>query len=790
MTILFRYVFRQVLASSLVGGALFTFVLFLQQIGPVMELLVRARIEARDVGYILLLTMPQSLPYTIPMGVLLGVLVGLGRLSTDNEITAMRAAGVPSRRVITPIAAFCVLGTVFCGAITLKVNPWAAREFQKMADSLKISQATAEIQPRVFIENFPDKVLYVSDVAEGETTIQWEGLFLADTSAPESRGSVSGLNAAVDGPRITVADKAIVVPLPDQNRLQLHLPRATTFEQSFDPKQYQVMDYELGDQVIETEPDQLEGAARPLEQLATRELRRASREGDQQVEAGILLGQRFALPIACLVLPMVGIPLSISTQRTNRSVGVILAVALAFCYWMLLVGGTALAEQRLAPPQLSMWMANVVFAALGLRMLSQLDAPNRADWLALAGGRVRRFAARFRNLSETGEIPQFDERTKTRRKRRGRRTTLSFGSLFLLVDRYILRSFVFYFAVMLAAFISIWFVFSFFELLSDMLQRQKLGLFVPYLYYLTPFLVYETSPLAVMAATLVSFGLLAKHQELTAFRACGVSLYRLAAPILVAALSFSGLLFMMDHYYLPESNRRQDAIRDEIKGRPTRTFLRADRQWTFGQEDRIFYHEYFDYDAGEIGRVNVYDLERAPFRLTRHISAERAHWDAAQGAWVFENGWVRNIEGSDVVSFEPFESKAVADIAETPAYFRKEEKRDQQMNWRELRAYISDLTQAGFDTVELQVRWHRKFSFPLFAFAMALLALPFAVVAGGRGALSPAVFSLAMAVGYYALSALFEKLGEASQLTPALAAWAPALIFGFGGGYLLLRVRS
>ena len=140
-----------------------------------------------------------------------------------------------------------------------------------------------------------------------------------------------------------------------------------------------------------------------------------------------------------------------------------------------------------------------------------------------------------------------------------------------MVDRYVLRKFLFYLAVFLVAFITIWYVFSFFELLNDMLARDRVGRFVPYLYYLTPFLIYNTAPLAVMVATLVCFELLARQHELTAFRACGVSLYRLTLPVLVVAAGLSGGLFALGESYLPEANRRQDALRDEIKGRPPRT---------------------------------------------------------------------------------------------------------------------------------------------------------------------------------------------------------------------------
>ena len=142
------------------------------------------------------------------------------------------------------------------------------------------------------------------------------------------------------------------------------------------------------------------------------------------------------------------------------------------------------------------------------------------------------------------------------------------------------------------------------------------------------------------------------------------------------------------------------------------------------------------------------------------------------------------------MKFEQFERQSFADILESPEYFRKENKHHQQMNWDELRDYILDLTQSGFDTMGLQVLWHRKLSFPFFAFSMALLAAPFAILTGHRGALAPVAFSLVLAIAYYALREFFEKLGQAHLLSPLLAAWAPSVIFSLSGAYLFLRVRT
>ena len=794
MRILFRYVFREVLVSALIGAAVFTFVLFLPSVGQVMELLIRPSAASGDILSLFGLMLPQWFRFSIPMGVLVGVLVGLGRLSSDREITAMRAAGVPGRRCVMPVGILAMLAATICAVTTLYLNPVARRDLHAITETLKISQATAEVPPRVFIEEFPNRVLYVRDVVAGPV-VHWKGVFLADMRAPEDRGSPGGVSGAVDGPRITVAPEAVVVPRPEQDRLQLTLPTATVFEESFDPTQYHTTTYEQGDEGLETRPADLSARNQPFDWMDTLTLMEAARSGDGTVTAGIELHQRFAFPFACLILPMVGIPLSISTRRAGKSVGIVFSLLLSFVYWMIMIGGVALAKEHMLPVWLSIWMANILFAAAGVFMLWQLDAPNRRDFAAAISGRLRLWVSRLRSEAEgrstAGSNGRGARRTARIRKPASDSEPGMALAMISIVDRYMLQRFLFFLSVLVATFVSIWFVFSFFELLSDMLAREKMGLFVPYLYYLTPFLVYETAPLAVLVATLVCFSLLARYHELTAFKACGVSLYRLAAPVLLTAATLSGALFALDYYYLPETNRKQDAIRDEIKGRPVRTFLRPDRQWTAGKSDRIFYHRFYDPREKMLAGVKVYDFDPEPFRLRRHISAERARWDGAQQAWVFENGWVRELDADQSPPrFDQFAVRAFPDLTEEPSYFLKEERQHQQMNWTELSAYILDLTQSGFDTVRLQVQWYKKLSFPVFALSMAILAIPFSISSANRSSLSPVAFGIGLAIAYYAFNSLFEQLGRASQLSPAIAAWAPCLIFGLSGTYLILRIRS
>jgi lipopolysaccharide export LptBFGC system permease protein LptF len=188
--------------------------------------------------------------------------------------------------------------------------------------------------------------------------------------------------------------------------------------------------------------------------------------------------------------------------------------------------------------------------------------------------------------------------------------------------------------------------------------------------------------------------------------------------------------------------------------------------------------------------VNVYELDPQTFRLRRHISAVRARWEPRLKRWVFQDGWWRDIQGTNVLNFQTFAATTFSELTEPPSYFLKEVKQDKQMNFVELADYIGELQQSGFDTVRLQVQYHKKFAVPLFAVIMALLSVPFSFMTGTRGAMAGVGVSLGVAMAYWAVSQLFEQIGNLNQLPPAMAAWAPDVVFALAGMYLLARLRT
>jgi LPS export ABC transporter permease LptF/LPS export ABC transporter permease LptG len=786
MGLLSRSIFREVANSAMLGTILFTFVLFLQRVGKLFEILVRSSAPPPTVGYLFTLAIPFTLTFTVPLGVLVGVLVALSRMSSDGEITAMRAAGVPSRKVIAPVLTFAMLATMATATASLWLTPYSTTKTYKVLNQLVAAELTAEVQPRVFEEQFPNRILYVGDVITGAIT-RWRNVFIADLTPPGEQKKEE--HDRGEGPRITAASDAIAVPDVPHNQIQLSLQNGVTYEVGKDITEYYRTSGSRGEQLLEaTKPNEVR--AKGFTELDTIPLYRIAYKDktvdpENVIQARIELHQRLALPPACFLLALIGIPLGVSSRKGGKASAFVLTVALAFIYWMGLIAANGLAKQHKLPVGVAMWIPNAVFALIGIILLIRLERPGDRDWVGMATDWIATLWSSLR-----GRLPGASSRARTHRRS---------WRIFLVpqvVDTYVLYSFLFYFVMLLISFVLMTHVYTFFELLSDIVKNHiAMSRVFTYLFFLTPQLIYDSAPISVLVAVLITFAVLTKHNEITAFKACGISVYRLALPILLMATLLSGGLFAFDHYYVPGANRKQDAIRKEIKGRAVQTYLHPERQWVFapGSHDdpRIYYYKYLDPAQKVMVGPQVFELDPGNFRVRKHIAAEMARWEPALHAWNFENGWSRDFTAPKEKFFN-FTGQATTfpELEERPDYFLQEVLQDQQMNFEQLAAYIRDLQRSGIDTITLQVRFYRKFAVPLFALVMALISLPFAFFAGNRGAMAGVGVSFAIAISYWAISKLFEQLGDINLLPATLAAWSPDLLFAMAGLYFFSRMRT
>jgi LPS export ABC transporter permease LptF/LPS export ABC transporter permease LptG len=776
MRILDRYIVREVFRHAFLGLIVFTFVFFVPQLVRLTALFVRHTGSGAQIAELFLAIFPGVLAFTTPMAILIGVLLGLGRMSADSEIIALTALGIGRRRILVPVGVLATTGALVTLIMTLWLGPLSLRTLRGLEAELVTSQLNFAIQPRVFEEQIPRTVLYVNDIAASGT--HWRGVFLAETGGE-------------DGSRLTLAESAIVIATPKQGKLELHLKGGSThdFERS-DPDHYSVTAFGQSDIPMEItglmprKEREVKNDERSIGELA-------GESGPNWREARVELHRRFAFPAACFAFALIAVPIGAQPRRGGRAAGSLIAVLLIAAYYLALIMGTGLAREGNVPPIVGLWMGNILLVVAGLTLLPRMEQfHSELRWLPKLA-RIRSWIRLFRLWrARARAAAAAADRGANGGRAQAEPANSSPASFPRLMDIYLLRRFFLYFALLMGAFVFLFEAFTFFELLDNIARnRIPFIIVVEYFLYLTPYLLYQLAPLAALVAILVTIGVMSKNNEIVACKASGTSLYRLAVPLLSAGLALAVTMVVLDDTYLPYANQRQDALRNQIKGRPPQTYTKPQR-WIFGENSKVYNYDFFDPQQNVFGGLTVLEIDPATFQVRRRVFASRAQWSDAQNLWVLESGWVRDFSDGLITHYEKFNVKDLPELIERPTYFHREVRQAFQMNWGELRRYIEGLHKAGFDVSTLTVQWHRKLAFPLIAPVSMLLAFPFAFLVGTRGAVGGVAIGVGIGIAYWLGAELLAAMGGVGQLPPLLAGWSPDIVFFFAGLYFVFKMPT
>ena len=773
MRIIDRYIFREVLRHALLGLAVFTFVIFVPQLVQIMNVVARHSGDAHQIALLFLSAFPRVLTFSVPIGVLVGVLIGLGRMSADSELIAMNAAGMGLKRILVPVGALALLAAGLTLCMTVWLGPISIRTLRALEERLRSTQVSFEVQPRVFNEQFPHLVLYVQDISAA--AMNWHGVFLAESDG----GDVS---------RLTLAEDAIVVADRDQGKLQLFMRNGTVHEsQAQGPEHYGLSAFGERDQALNVGGNGAAQAAgvvnaeRPLRQLL-------ADTGPTARESRVEFHRRFAFPAACLVFAFVALPVGSRPRRGGRSAGFVLAVVLVCAYYIIFVFCAELARDGSLPTWLGIWTANILMTVAGLALLPSVEYLGGETWLSEKSAALAHW---WRERKLKAQHEPAARRVDFAAPAEGSARSRFVGGFPQVIDYYLLQNFLFYFLLLIVGFVLLFEIFTFFDLLDDISQHRATWIEVlNYFRYLTYYLIYQLSPLACLVSILITLGIMTKNNELVAFKAAGISLYRVALPLLLAGAIMTVGLIALEESYLPYANQRAEALHSIIKGLPPSTYYEPQHRWIFGNDSKIYNYQLFDSDHALFGGLSVFELDPQTFELRRRIYAARASWEPQQNAWILQSGWVRDFQVGAIKRYAEFQVIELPELDEPPAYFTRELRQSSEMDWWELSDYITRLHRSGFDVARFTVQLHKKLSFPLVAPIVIMLAIPFSILVGSRGAVGGLALGVGLAVVYWATAALFEALGGVGQLPPLLAAWSPDFIFLFCGLYFFLKMPT
>jgi LPS export ABC transporter permease LptG len=512
-------------------------------------------------------------------------------------------------------------------------------------------------------------------------------------------------------------------------------------------------------------------------ETSTAELWRRMRSGSATHEERVEFHSRFALPFACLAFALVGLPLGVSTTRGSKSMGLVLSLILMFAYYLALVGGTRLAGNAKLSPVLGAWLPNFVFLLLGLFLLFRADRAYE-----------NRVLMWFNRAMEWASNKVASVKMTRQHMNRWAYSLRHHSKFFRLLDIYVLRGFWFFFGLVLVVFVSLFIVITLFQLLNDIIQHNPSTMIVVlYVVFLLPQTIYWVAPLTVLLAILISLGTLTKTNEVLAIKAGAISLYRLSTPLVLMGMLLSATIYGMQEYMLPYSNQKQNEYRDIIKGRATQTYRDPQRKWMAGSANRMYHYYYFDSAHDTFGDVSVFSFEPNTLHLRSWTNARRATWNGV--SWIFEDGWIRQFNAGGDPTYERFAAREFPSL-DSPEYFKKEVRTAEQLSYPELKKYVEDLRQSGFDVTVLTLDLYRKLSFPLVSTIMAIIGIPFSFKTGRKGAFYGIGLCLVVGIFYWTTFELFDRLGGINRLSPFVAAWFPNLIFGLSGLWMMLRVKT
>ena len=773
-----RYLYKELLPPFFLGLLLFTFFLLIDKIFDLTELLINKGVPAWMVGMLLIYILPAFLVLTIPMALLLAILVCFTRLSGDMEIVALKASGVSPLRLLRPILGCAMVALVITFFLFVQAVPWGNLSFKQLVFQILQTRASTGIRERIFNDAFGHFVIYVEEISPSQVGLR--GLFISDDRDP----ALSRIITAKEGRLLSdEATKRITLRLLDGIVHEMEAKTLLTYRQ---------VAFAIYDLTLAIENPLVAQAQAPK---GDREMTLTELSETAKIVAGgqgnpnpflVEWHKKFSVPGACLVFALVGLPLGIRTHKGGKPAALVLALSIILLYYVGLTLGEDLGDRGYVWPWLAMWAPNLLVGGIGLLFLRQLARERPLPGTELVG---RLWADLLGAVSL---------RSKSRARRPGRSpflqslvdvfATIQKVPLGYLIDRYLLRQFLFFLACGLAVGACVFVVGDLVEQ-ADRYMRFHPPLYVlgEHFVYRTPAALYQGLPVVILLSATLLFVTLSRNNELTALKAGGISLYRVSSPLLLLALGITAGAFAFQEALLPTLNQRGEEVdRIKIKGQRLRHLQTKTQLWFRSGNNRIFHVNLLDPAAQEMSGVTVFDLSPT-FAIERRIDAARARWE--DGAWQFEKGVERIFPFRRRDQAEAFQKRSIP-LPESFQDFMEIQKSPALMSYRELEAYVKKLEEGGHRVGKYLVELHGKLAYPFVNLIMVIVGIPFALHSPRAGRVVGVALAILLAIAYWLTQSFALALARMELLPPLAAAWSANIVFAALGLTLFLRART
>lgn len=795
-----RYILKEILPPFAVGLLLTTFVLLMNQLLLLAELMIDKGVPAGLAVRIFGLLVPSLLAFAVPLAVLMGILGGLARLSADAETTAFRTLGIGTMRLFRPFLLFGLAGWALTSVLVMIVAPRANYAWVRAMTSSVLARVELRINALEFNESVPGMVLFIENVRPDKS---WQNVFAYLGKDPSQ-------------PRLVMARRGRINLYPELKRATLELSDGVVHAGSaVKPETYSLTTFSRLEEEVDVAglfPDltaekrvreedigELLGQARDLKrELASlaalprnpiQSDPRTARASQAAVDLRahlVEIHKKFSLPFVCLIFALAGVPLGLMTGRGGKTIGYSIGLGIILFYYGLITSGEQMAMDGTISPLLAMWGPDILLGAAALWLFVQARRERQGS--SALPSFLRRLVSK-RGPSSAGPGSASGRAAASCGNGSGARFPRLSPRFPNILDRYVSRKYGTVAGLLLAGLMIASALVTFIDRFDTIHKlRRPIGLLVEYVWYKIPELLTLALPVTALAATLLVLGLLAKTHEIDAMKACGVSLYRTIVPVLILGAAVSGLGFILQERVLPAANAKAEAAWGRVSGQPARSYSAQNRHWALGRaKDRIYHYDYFDPASSAFSRLEVFDLDTSAWNLRSRAFAETALFRGED--IVVKKGWSWEFPSGASGSLTDLANRTIP-APEDRSWFLQETKEPGQMTYGELKAYADEIRSMGFEAARLRVDLAEKSALPASSLIMTLLAVPFAFTMGRKGALAGAGLSIVIAMVYWGGIGVFRSLGYGGVLSPFLAAWAANLVFGLAGIVLIFRLRT
>ena len=763
--IISRYLVLTVLPYFAASWLLLSAILFLQQAGRFREIFFNTNLPAGMVWQLTIALVPNVVSFTCPMAMIVGTVIGLAKLQNDNELVALRAAGVGNIQIMLPMAVLGIVLSAFSFLVNLEGVPIAAGLVRRIALETAIKKLESPVEPGSFDSELAGLTIFVQngDVDTG----RWKDIFIVKEepslgimrliTADEGRIDFTGEDSEL------VLDNAVVTTLPKQTG------GAGYASENLGQVRFAIKT-RRGEML-----QKLSRGNSSIEELGLTQLAdyAATSEGRDQTEAQILWYRRILLSITPLIFSLLGTAMVLRFSRSGRGMGILLALMALIGYYLLAFGGEQLTRTGYT-------------SALAGSLLPVVGSAVAIAWFSFKSR-----AGDHRGIGSAWAATLID-------KFRGAPDKLQFSNLFVDVttgirDLDIAVELVKYFLLATCFLGSVFLIFTAFDLWKYAGRMEGgTGALLSYLWYLSPVLFIQLAPAAAMIAILATYMIKSRRNEIVTWIAAGQSAYRMLLPCFLLSVVLGIICWQMQERILPEAARRQDELRSLIVGRGAPD-VNAGRQWVTGS-DRLYSFQPAKKDLAaasdnekQIHSDPVSDLLIFEFDKRRALQTV---YRAKAASWKNDKVVLDQVEQNDVGE-GAFQIRKLdeRELPEPADPFARSRVRPGYLSMGEIKDHVPRI-ESETESRSFLIALEKRYSTLVLPFVIALFTAPFAFSLHRKARAAGVGYAVLIWLLFTAASSVFEQIGLAGHLSPQLAVWAPLLVFASLGLYRVARIPT